>query len=1218
MYWYVSNLKTKTCVIPYYAIGEQQDFNAQLVVEAGETLRSAYLSLIDSYFVGSVQCRIEPSETWLDVGGVFDSTCFLGTLIGPREISVEFRIEFAAGSPDGEFVIPIQLFHGECLPGGPDYTFSGADDDEFPLWGEEESDAPLWNGSEGEAPFWEDGSMCGRKEYLYLPPGETLAKWDVVRVETDGSEAAYQAAGCVDTESEVDPSELVVEKVWMRAQANGTLGQANVLGIIDDDCVNYVHALDGVVVSDGVQSVYWQGGSVDGTVTDRLWQLNRVTRLWTELAEGEIAGRKHHAGVWYGGSLYIWGGQDSSGTFLNTIYKFAPATATWTALTAGGTARCMAGVLLVGDKIHFVGGVDSSGNVLRTVDIYDISEAAWSTGTSAPTSFASLDLDLSPLKRPTWQVCNGVLFYGGSTAGRDEVFWQYSGTAWTVPAPLADRATPGRGIVPNVPLQPTYSLPQHCVRLQPYGTDGIAEWIGIPVADGVLADLWNEDLGTWMAPLNIGERRALTQGFCTDASWALTIGQQAWLGASAGSRVTTRPDAGWMVVLGEAVSATTFCFAPQSPRYEIIAWANSSWAYDGVRYSYEFGGNDGTGITNRLHRLDWLTMTWEELTPGCTARTNAGMGLSAGILYVIGGKDSDGNMLNTSCTYNTFTETWVELGEGPYAPGYDQVVLSGPWANDGYWAGEWALNYCYYDNAVVYHDGTYYQATQTHLGAAANEPGVGDDWEDYWEIITDLPDVYVVGGVTAPETGTGEVANGDVWVYDPEEEEWNEGIGAGSDFTDTFNTTESDFTEATEASLAANTLESNQWLCDGGGIQLVGWGNYIVALGVRYWLVGGEIPHYQRTMTLYDLSTNEWLESVDLAGDHTYSEVSLDALLPDLGHAITVGAYIYLFGQGDHYIWGECYMAWRINPMTGEFVLVGRTRGDTMEIGVNDRAGASASYYDNKMYIYGGNGTFADVIDIFYFDGTTFVPGAGDSDVGINRHGHKATIQDGILYLFYGADDEGNQIPTANTINLSTMEYAELTVPEEYQYVVGEPLWCADDDGNLFTSGSFAYFPEDNSWSTNEALFLLGTPISNLAYYAGALYYAICDGSNPQLVKIDLGASYVPVAITRTIVRNSDGTFTVTYSTGETSTQYMLTSSSARKVEPVWTSPYDFGSGMKNLWGGGGAGSKKTETITILTGWSTDTGGQKQIQMEYTMTKTTLGLQCTGVTIRYS
>ena len=1210
MYWYISNLKTKTCSLPYYVPGTQHDFAAQLVVEDGESFQSAYLSLVDNFFLGTVKCRIEPSEDWLDVGGIFDSTCFVGSLVGPCEVSLEFRIEFEVGKGTGEFIVPIQLFHGEGMPGGPSYPLSAAEDDEFPLFGEEESDAQLWNASEGEAPWWESGSMCGAKEYLYLPPGEALTKWDTVRIETDGTVEAYQAAGCVSTESEIDPETIAVEKTWVRAFASGTLGEANCIGIIDDDCVNYEHALDGVVVSDGGYYVYWQGGSVDSVITDRVWRLNRITRLWDELAVGVIAGRIYHAGIWYDGCLYIWGGKNSGGTFLNSIYRFDPSDSSWTALTAGGTARCLAGAMLVDDEIHFVGGVDSGGNVLLTVDIYSITDDSWSAGTSAPAAFADLDIAVYPLARPVWQVCDGTLFYGGSTAGRDEVFWTYAGSAWTAPATLDDMVTPGRGNLPNVPLKPTYAIPQHCVRIQPYGTDGVAEWIGLPTEDGRIADIWNEDLGTW-STLNIAERRALTQGFCTDSSWTLTIGQQQWLGATEGSRTTTRPAAGWIQVLGEAVSATTFCFNPHTPRFLMVLWKDSSWVYDGTRYGYNFGGDDGTGVTGRLRRLDNTTMQWEEMATSSVPRSKAGFGFSAGYLYAIGGIASDGTTLLSSMSiFDTWTGTWNDDIATSITAGYDQVVTFGEWADDGFWAGEWDTGRCYRTNAVVYNDGAYYRAIKTHLSSATNEPGTGEDWEEYWETITELPDIYVITGIDDSGGYTDEI-----WVYDPNEETWTEGIGLGSDFTDSYNVAGSDFTAATEEQLGLNAEESNEWACGGTSqMSLAGIGTEVWLLGVRTWLEGGEIPHSQRTAMVYDLSTDTWGASFDLSGDFSYSDLE-DLVLGYFPHSIGWGTSIYLFGHGYH-ITGVKFLALKLNTLTGELSVASSCRAGYYEVDVNDRVGCCMDIYDGHAYFYGGHGDLSTMIDSFDFETEMF--SVGITQIGIERWDHNSSIKDGVMYLFYGQNSEG-AIATCNKIDLATSAYSVWEITDEDAPVAASTLSCNDDDGNIYVDGNYMCTPgADDEWTYNENVTFFAL-ISPPTYYSGALYWAECEDSNPRMYRLDFGAGYIPLPLVRTIRQNPDGSFTVTWSTGETFTTLFVgkLSSSGRRIRQV-TNAYNFATGMTDIYGTSDSDYDYEQTVSLETGWTTDDGGQESVNYSWQMVKTADGAQTVSSMVEYS
>ena len=1210
MYWYVSNLKTRTCSIPYYTSGEQKEFNAQLVIEGGETFRSAYLSLIDRFFIGTVWVQILPDETWIPLGGIFDSACFLGTLKGPIEVCLRFRIVIEATKGTGEFVIPIQLFHGEALPGGPSYLFSDTEESGFPLWGDEESDSPLWNNSSGPPPYWESGSMCGKKEYLYLPPGEALGKWDCVRVATDGDEAAYLAADCVSSGQTGET--LTVEKTWMLAHANAGLGEANCRGIIDDDCVNYEHAVDGVVVSDGT-SIYWQGGIVDSVVSGRVLQLNRNTRLWTQLSPDSVGERSQHVGFYYDGALYIWGGKDTSGTFLNSLLKFDLTTKAWTTATTGGTARCQAAVVLLGIEAHFVGGVDSEGNVVRTVDIVNMDTLEWSTGTEAPAAFSTISIEATTPVRPVWQACPGILYYGGPTAGRDEQFWEYDGSEWTEPGILDDVRMPGRDSLPNVPLKPVYSLPQHCVRVKAFGSDGPGEWIGVPKSSGRLADVYNEDLGIF-SELNIGERRALIQGFCTDETWNLTTGQQQWLGSTAGSRTPTRPEAGWIQVLGEAVSATTFCFRSQTPVYQLVRWANSAWAYDGVRYAYEFGGDDGSGITNRLRRLDYTTMQWEELTAGCTARSHAGMAFSANKLYVVGGIDADGvTLLNTTCIYDVFTETWTAAEEGPYAAGYDWTVVEGAWPEGTFWDGEWDLGFCYKENAVVFHEGTLYRAKQTHLSTEGTEPAVGVSWEDYWDIWTDLPVIYVIGGTTVV------ALEGDVWVYDPNNDSWNEGIGAGSDFRDNFNTSSADFSAATESEIGTNTNEDS-WICSGGAVQMAGLGSQLFSLGIRQWSEGGELSYFQRALIPFALASGEYGASYDLTGDLVYSENNQDSL-GHVEHLIGFDRYLYAFGQyPDTGAGVERFGAFRIDPIAGTMNLVASCRSGALELGVNDRLGCSMSFSDNAVYFYGGRGSVASQVDKFDFTTEAFTVSVASG--GNERLRHAACIYGGMLYVYYGSHYVLGSLvfyDSAIKIDLETSDVSEWIIPVGYEGTGYDGIGgYSDDDGNLYLNGYLMFSPSTDAWTQNESIFTWDGATVSARYYAGSVYWQNCDGSYAITSKADLGAGYIPLPVTKTVVRNRDGSITVTYSTGEVYTTFVEftgSSSSAAAPETAWIDGWNAGTGMSNLSSGDPSSG---QSITVKTGYSTDDGGQQSVEKSYTVTKTKSGGQRISVQTNYA
>lgn len=55
-----------------------------------------------------------------------------------------------------------------------------------------------------------------------------------------------------------------------------------------------------------------------------------------------------------------------------------------------------------------------------------------------------------------------------------------------------------------------------------------------------------------------------------------------------------------------------------------------------------------------------------------------------------------------------------------------------------YWAGSWQNGYGYTVNHAVYgvsfpYNATLFACTQDHVASASDEPGIGANWEDYWD-----------------------------------------------------------------------------------------------------------------------------------------------------------------------------------------------------------------------------------------------------------------------------------------------------------------------------------------------------------------------------------------------------------------------------------------------------------------------------------------------------
>jgi len=130
--------------MPFVLGQTQYDMSVSLVVEAGETLHKAYLSTWYSEHAGWVQAKRAADSEYMEILGLLDPNCFLGTLVGPQTIEIDLRIELPADVTAGLTSVVIFAASLEGVS-EPNECFS-SDEDAFPLWGEdEETEVPLWS-----------------------------------------------------------------------------------------------------------------------------------------------------------------------------------------------------------------------------------------------------------------------------------------------------------------------------------------------------------------------------------------------------------------------------------------------------------------------------------------------------------------------------------------------------------------------------------------------------------------------------------------------------------------------------------------------------------------------------------------------------------------------------------------------------------------------------------------------------------------------------------------------------------------------------------------------------------------------------------------------------------------------------------------------------------------------------------------------------------------
>ena len=76
-------------------------------------------------------------------------------------------------------------------------------------------------------------------------------------------------------------------------------------------------------------------------------------------------------------------------------------------------------------------------------------------------------------------------------------------------------------------------------------------------------------------------------------------------------------------------------------------------------------------------------------------------------------------------------------------PTMDWVFAAQPFVTEYTYDTAWVEGVEYNIGDTVLHNGFSYQATQDHTSSATNEPGVGEDWQLFWEVLSS-GDVYYI------------------------------------------------------------------------------------------------------------------------------------------------------------------------------------------------------------------------------------------------------------------------------------------------------------------------------------------------------------------------------------------------------------------------------------------------------------------------------------------
>ncbi len=128
------------------------------------------------------------------------------------------------------------------------------------------------------------------------------------------------------------------------------------------------------------------GPALGGARTQARPRLSARGDMWTRVADLTLLRGGLAAARGGDGRIYAIGGEDSTGTVLNTVEAYGPRADGWTTVASLPTPReGLAAAAGADGRIYAIGGDDHHGTVLDTVEAYDPRTNEWTTVASLPT-----------------------------------------------------------------------------------------------------------------------------------------------------------------------------------------------------------------------------------------------------------------------------------------------------------------------------------------------------------------------------------------------------------------------------------------------------------------------------------------------------------------------------------------------------------------------------------------------------------------------------------------------------------------------------------------------------------------------------------------------------------------------------------------------------------------------------------------------------------------
>ncbi len=192
----------------------------------------------------------------------------------------------------------------------------------------------------------------------------------------------------------------------------------------------------------GTEMLVWGGADASsGTVTNSGARYDASVDAWTPIPTGANvpSARTNHSAVWTGSEMIVWGGSNDSGQYLISGGRYNLATNGWVATSVGAgapSARSTHFAFWTGSRMIVWGGTNSSGTYLPTGALYEPITDSWvATPTSPIQPRSGYSAVWTGSEMIVWGGNSGSIYF--NTGGRFDPSsgsWVATSSATSVPA----------------------------------------------------------------------------------------------------------------------------------------------------------------------------------------------------------------------------------------------------------------------------------------------------------------------------------------------------------------------------------------------------------------------------------------------------------------------------------------------------------------------------------------------------------------------------------------------------------------------------------------------------------------------------------------------------------------------------------------------------------------------------------------------------------------